>query len=107
MLSDLGEGGRKRKLAGGRSGAPDRPGERGEGRTGGDGSGGAPSRGEGGEGKWEQSRGVDGAQRCPCAARAVETHPGRCAGRRPMSRPRLVPGPQRESRVWRPESPGV
>ena len=50
--------------------------------TGGDGSGGAPSRGEGGEGKWEQSRGVDGAQRCPCVARAVETHPGRCAGRR-------------------------
>ena len=82
MLSDLGEGGRKKKLAGGRSGAPDRPGEKGEGRTGGDGSGGAPSRGEGGEGKWEQSRGVDGAQRCPCVARAVETHPGRCAGRR-------------------------
>ena len=48
MLSDLGEGGRKKQLAGGRRGAPARPGETGEGRTGGDGSGGAPSRGEGG-----------------------------------------------------------
>lgn len=52
-LPGLGEGGRARW---GRSGALGSPGERGRAEEGGE-------RREGEEGKWERSRGVDGAQR--------------------------------------------
>lgn len=106
-------GGREETLAGGRSGALDSPGERRREVKGGERR--SAERSGGREGKWERSRGVDGAQRLTLlgsgaggASRPAhaEEPPARDGGG-PMSRPRRVAGPQRESRAGRLGSPGV